>query len=178
MYTATFHKFYLLILWENREFKGFLLHKYLPQPDWTVCPSGWELRTNARACALADDVISSKPYIQVILLLLLLFCPVFDVAPSREENNTRLGTLSVFLLLLLFCCWRSLHLTPRVTWRLEVQAAVIGSASAIFQWACASQRAPKNRGPHCKQCCQRGQNKSLCINWYKTFKNINSLPLY
>jgi hypothetical protein len=29
--------------------------------------------------------------IKVILLLLLLFCPVFDVAPSREENNTRLG---------------------------------------------------------------------------------------
>jgi hypothetical protein len=29
--------------------------------------------------------------IQVIQLLLLLFCPVFDVAPSREENNTRLG---------------------------------------------------------------------------------------
>jgi hypothetical protein len=29
--------------------------------------------------------------IQVIQLLLLLFGPVFDVAPSREENNTRLG---------------------------------------------------------------------------------------
>jgi hypothetical protein len=62
MYTATFHKFYLLTLRENTELKGFLLHTYLPQPDWTVCPSGWELRTNARACALADDVISSKPY--------------------------------------------------------------------------------------------------------------------
>jgi hypothetical protein len=36
------------------------------------------------------------------------------------------GTLSGLLLLLLFCCWKSPRLTPRVTWRLKVQAAVIG----------------------------------------------------
>jgi hypothetical protein len=29
--------------------------------------------------------------IQVTLLLLLLFCPVSEVATSRAENNTRLG---------------------------------------------------------------------------------------
>jgi hypothetical protein len=37
---------------------------------------------------------------------------------------------------------------------------------ARFQLACARQRAPKNRGPHYKQCCQSRQKKSLCINWY------------
>jgi hypothetical protein len=41
------------------------------------------------------------------------------------------GTLSGLLLLLL-CCWNIPRLNPRVTWRLEVQAAVIGSTSVRF----------------------------------------------
>jgi hypothetical protein len=39
MYTATFHKCYPLISCEYGHLKVFLLQKYLPQPDWTVCPS-------------------------------------------------------------------------------------------------------------------------------------------
>jgi hypothetical protein len=66
-------------------------------------------------------------------------------------NFIACGTLSGFLLLLLFCCWKSQRLTSRVTWRLEVQPAVIGSTSARLQWARARQREPKNRKPHNKQ---------------------------
>jgi hypothetical protein len=46
--------------------------------------------------------------------------------PVHAKEIAR-GTLSGLLLLLLFCCWKSPRLTLRVTWRLKVQAAVIGS---------------------------------------------------
>jgi hypothetical protein len=45
---------------------------------------------------------------------------------SRSASIAR-GTLRGLLLLLLFCCWKSPRLTLRVTWRLKVHAAVIGS---------------------------------------------------
>jgi hypothetical protein len=36
MYTATFHKGYLLLSWEYRRLKLFLLHKYLTQALWNI----------------------------------------------------------------------------------------------------------------------------------------------
>jgi hypothetical protein len=40
MCISTFYNCYFLILCEYRQLKLILLHKYLPQPDLTVWPSG------------------------------------------------------------------------------------------------------------------------------------------
>jgi hypothetical protein len=46
MYTATLHKGYLLLSWEYRRLKLFLLHKYLTQALWNIVrplAEGYEL---------------------------------------------------------------------------------------------------------------------------------------
>jgi hypothetical protein len=78
MNTATFHKGYLLLSWEYRCFKLFLLHKYLTQALWN----------NVRPLAESYELMHAHARTMMTLSQVSLKLPHGRESATHKENST------------------------------------------------------------------------------------------